>query len=199
MTAHRSQSLANLATAAVPLVILLGVLAGIGVVVRFLRSEGVERLQLRWRAVGVVGALLMFPFAVTETLPAAVSDLAPLLFVATLVVPVLRYDLWTIDSIIRRSAVHTFASPATVVENLVRATGEMLRLRYVAVRRGDRVLASYGALSDQVESWPLAHDGEYVGDLDVAPPHGVEAITSEDRQILATLAHMVAGPSAPRR
>ena len=181
----------NLSTAAVPVVILLGVLAGIGVVVRFLRSDGVERLQLRWRAVGVVGALLLFPFAVTETLPDAVLDVAPLLFVATLVVPVLRYDLWAIDSIIRRSAVHTFASPATVVENLVRATAEMLRLPYVAVRRGDRVLAAYGAPTDHVETWPLVQDGEAVGDLDAAPRHGFDSITDEDRQILTTLAQMV--------
>ncbi len=184
---------ADAATVAVPIVILLGVLAGLGVVVRFVRSTGVERLQLRWRAVGVVGSLLLFPFAVTETLPDAVSDVGPTLFVATLVVPVLRYDLWTIDSIIRRSAVHLASSPGTVVQNLVRATAEMLRLSHVAVRRGDRVLACYGTRNGRVESWPLVHEGETVGHLDVTPPHGVPALSEEDRQILATIAHMVAG------
>jgi signal transduction histidine kinase len=183
----------NLATAVVPLVILLGVVAGIGVVLRFLRATGVERLQLRWRAVGVLGALILFPFAVTETVPDAVSDMEPLLFVATLAVPVLRYDLWAIDSIVRRSAVHAFGSPATVLENLLRATAEMLRLPYVAVRRGDRVLASYGVPTGRVETWPLRQDGEPLGDMEVAPRHGLESVTEEDRRIIATLAQMVSG------
>jgi signal transduction histidine kinase len=183
----------NLAAVGVPVVILLGAIAGLGVVVRFLRSDGVERLQLRWRAVGVVAALLLFPFAVTETLPDAVSDVEALLFVTTLVVPVLRYDLWAIDSIIRRSAVSTFASPATVVDNMVRATAEMLHLPYVAVRRGDRVLASYGAATSSVQTWPLVHDGEPVGDLVAAPRHGFDSIAGPDRQVLATLAQLVGG------
>ena len=136
---------------------------------------------------------MLLPFAVTETLPDAVLDVEPLLFVATLVVPVLRYDLWAIDSIIRRSAVATFDSPATVVDNTVRATAERLQLPYVAVRRGDRVLASYGAATDAVETWPMLHDGESVGDLVAAPRHGVAAFVEPDRRIMATLAQLVGG------
>ena len=56
----------------------------------------------------------------TETLPDWVSDLAPLLFVVTLAVPVLRYDLWAIDTLIRRSAAYTMSSSGTVVENMLR-------------------------------------------------------------------------------
>jgi signal transduction histidine kinase len=183
----------DLAAAAVPVVILLGVMAGIGVLVRYVRAEGLERLQLRWRAVGVVGALLLFPLAVAEVLPDAVGDIEPLVFVATLVVPVLRYDLWAIESIVRRSAVATFDAPATVVENTVRATAEMLRLRYVAVRRRGHVLASYGAASEDVATWPLLHDGDSVGELVAAPRHGFSAFSEADRRILATVAQLVGG------
>jgi signal transduction histidine kinase len=188
---------ANATQLAIPTVILLGILAGIGVVVRFLRSDGVERLQLRWRAVGVLGSLALFPLVVTEALPGVaddvVSDLAPLWFVATLVVPVLRYDLWAIDSIVRRSAAATFAPPATVVQSMVHATAEMLRLPHVAVRHGDRVLASHGEAGGTVEAWPLLLDGESVGALVATPRHGFDAIADADRQVLATLAQLVGG------
>ncbi|GAB3197812.1 hypothetical protein GCM10027062_10430 [Nocardioides hungaricus] len=190
--------IANLTVVAVPVVILLGIVAGIGVVVRFVRSEGVERLQLKWRAVGVVGALALFPLVVTEVLPTVVEDViqdvAPLWFVTTLVVPVLRYDLWAIDSIIRRSAVATFASPATVVENTVRVAAEMLRLPYLAIRRDGRVLASCGAAPNStIETWPVLLDGETVGELMAAPRHGFDQIAGPDRQVLATIAQLVGG------
>ena len=180
-----------------PLVILLGILAGLGVVVRYARAVGVEQLQLRWRAVGVVVSLALFPLVVSESLPATVADvitdLEPLLFVATLAVPVLRYDLWAIDSIIRRSAVSTFASPSTALESTVRATAQLLRLPYVGVRSGGRVLASYGIPSDAVESWPLVVDGQTVGELDAAPRHGLNAIDATDRQVLGTVGQLVGG------
>lgn len=89
-----------------PVVVLLGLVAGLGVVVRFRRAVGIERQQLKWRATGVVGALALFPLAVTERLGPAVDALDAWLFVATIVVPVVRYRLWTIDTIIRRSVVY---------------------------------------------------------------------------------------------
>lgn len=178
---------------AVPAVILLGLLAGIGVVVRCVRSSGLERKQLQWRAAGVVGALALFPFAVTETLPIWVSDLAPLLFVVTLAVPVLRYDLWAIDTLIRRSAGYALSSDGSVVENLVRAAAEMLKLPYVAVVRNELVLASYGETSELLEEWPLVHQGEQVAVLAAAAPHGLAVIGDRDRQALATLAQLITG------
>jgi signal transduction histidine kinase len=183
----------NAFTIGVPLVILLGVLAGLGVVVRCVRAEGLERKQLEWRAAGVLVALALFPFAVTETLPDWVSDVAPLLFVVTLAVPVLRYELWAIDTLIRRSAAYTMTSSGTVVENMLRAVAEMLRLPYVAVRRVDGVLASYGAATDDVESWPLVDQEEPVGVLVAAPRRGLASLDERDRQVLATLARLVAG------
>jgi signal transduction histidine kinase len=87
-----------------PLVVLLGLFAGVGVVIRYRRAEGIERQQLKWRAAGVVGALVLFPFAVAESIDVGLVD--SLLFALTLVIPVLRYRLWAIDTILRRSAVY---------------------------------------------------------------------------------------------
>ena len=156
----------------IPVVILLGVLAGLGVIVRCLAAEGLERQQLEWRAAGVAYGLLLFPFAVTESLPEWLADLEPLLLVLTLVIPVLRYDLWAIDTLIRRSAVYTLAATGSIVENMMRAVAEMLRLPYVAVRREAGVLASYGEETAQVEVWPLVHQGERLGTLVAAPGEG---------------------------
>ena len=183
----------NLAQVATPIVILLGVVAGLGVVARYFRSDGVERLQLKWRAIGVVGAVALFPFAVTEALPDAAFDVWPLLFVATLVVPVLRYDLWAIDSIIRRSSAAMFESPSGVVHNMVRSAGEILHLPYVAVRRGDRVLASYGEPNTTVEVWPLGDEHDPDGELVASPRHGFVALGDTDRLVLNTVAQLVDG------
>ncbi len=92
--------------AAIPLVILVGIIAGLRIVRLAWKATGVERDQLRWRAYGVVLSLALFPFAVTETLPLAVNLADGLLFTITLVIPILRYRLWAIDNIIRRSAAY---------------------------------------------------------------------------------------------
>jgi signal transduction histidine kinase len=89
-----------------PLVVLGGLVAGIGVVVRCFRATGVERQQLKWRAAGVVLSLTLFPLAVTERLAGFVDAADSTIFVATLAIPVVRYQLWAIDTIIRRSAAY---------------------------------------------------------------------------------------------
>ncbi|MGH3384418.1 MAG: sensor histidine kinase [Nocardioidaceae bacterium] len=91
---------------AVPLVILVGIIAGLRIVRLAWTATGIERDQLRWRAFGVVLALVLFPLAVTEALPLAVNLIDGLLFTATLVIPIVRYRLWAIDTIIRRSAAY---------------------------------------------------------------------------------------------
>jgi len=88
----------------IPLTILLGLLAGLGVVRRAWAATGIERDQLQWRAFGVVLALALFPLAVTDVLPTTVAALDGVFFVATLVIPIVRYRLWAIDAIIRRSS-----------------------------------------------------------------------------------------------
>jgi signal transduction histidine kinase len=93
-------------TAAIPFVILVGIIAGLSVVRRAWTATGIERDQLKWRAFGVVLSLALFPIAVTEALPLAVNLADGLLFTTTLVIPIVRYRLWAIDNIIRRSAAY---------------------------------------------------------------------------------------------
>ncbi|MFD7877741.1 sensor histidine kinase [Streptomyces sp. NPDC059766] len=98
-----------------PVVVGLGLIAGIGVVVRFARAEGIARQQLKWRAVGVIVALVLFPLAVTEQLPSLLNTVDTVLFVLTLVLPVLRYRLWSIDTILRRSLVYGAVTAVLVI------------------------------------------------------------------------------------
>jgi two-component system NarL family sensor kinase len=99
-------------TAIVPAVILLGLLAGLRVVRRAWTVTGIERYQLRWRAYGVVLSLLLFPFVVANVLPVLANALDGLLFVTTLAIPVVRYRLWAIDTVIRRSAAYAVVTIA---------------------------------------------------------------------------------------
>jgi signal transduction histidine kinase len=185
---------ANALTVGVPVLILLGVLAGLGVVVRCIKASGLERRQLQWRAAGVIAGLALFPFVVTGVVPEWVSYLDPFVFVATLVIPVLRYDLWAIDSIIRRSATYTMASPGSVLANTVRAAAEMLRLPYLAVERDSSVLAAHGEFSGTaVCTWPLVHAGAQTGELVAAPRFGTDRLDDRDAQVLATIAELLAG------
>jgi signal transduction histidine kinase len=131
-----------------PLVILLGLIAGIGVVVRCWRATGIERQQLKWRAAGVVVGLALFPLAVTEHLGAVSNYLDGSLFVATLAIPVLRYRLWAIDTIIRRSAVY-----ATVTVVLVGCY--VLITAVVAGMVPERVAASIAAVGVALAVLPI--------------------------------------------
>jgi len=97
---------ASALTVAIPLVILVGIIAGLSVVRRAWKATGIERDQLRWRAFGVVLSLALFPIAVTEALPLAVNLVDGLLFTTTLVIPIVRYRLWAIDNVIRRSVAY---------------------------------------------------------------------------------------------
>jgi signal transduction histidine kinase len=76
---------------------------------------------------------------------------------------------------------------------MMRAVAEMLRLPYVAVRRESGVLASYGEPTEHVEEWPLEHQGEHVGTFVAAPRRGLTSLDEQDRQVLATVAQLVAG------
>jgi two-component system NarL family sensor kinase len=97
-----------------PVVVLLGLVAGLGVVARFVRARGITRQQLKWRAVGVIAALALFPLAVTEKL-GPIDALDSPLFVLTLAIPVLRYRLWAIDTILRRSVAYALITAVLVL------------------------------------------------------------------------------------
>jgi two-component system NarL family sensor kinase len=109
-----AQPIANVLQIAVPLIVLLGLIAGLRIVVLARRAEGIERRQLQWRAFGVLFSLALFPFAVSDVLPSFIDCLDGVLFVATLAIPVLRYRLWEIDTIIRRSAVYILVTVVLV-------------------------------------------------------------------------------------
>ena len=88
-----------------PITVLLGLVAGIGVIVRWRRARGIERQQLTWRVVGIVIAILLFPVAVLSSV-GVFARLDVLFFVLTLALPVLRYRLWSIDTLVRRSVAY---------------------------------------------------------------------------------------------
>ncbi len=100
----------------VPLLILLGALAGIGVIVRCFKASGIERNQLQWRAAGAAASLVLFPLTVAGAIPTAASVVEPLVFVATLVIPVLRYQLWSGVPMPRRRRVGLLVSRRTLIE-----------------------------------------------------------------------------------
>jgi hypothetical protein len=103
--------IADATLAIAPLVVLAGLMAGLGVVARYRRSHGIERQQLKWMTVGVLVSLALFPFAVTEVSWLDLVDIfGSLLCVTTLAIAVLRYRLWAIDTIVRRSAAYAIVT-----------------------------------------------------------------------------------------
>jgi signal transduction histidine kinase len=110
---------ANASLVVIPVVILLGVLAGLGVIVRYFKATDIERKQLQWRAAGVVASLVLFPLAVSGVVggaSGAAGALAPLVFVSTLAIPVLRYQLWAGDPLPRRRRLGPLVSRRTLIE-----------------------------------------------------------------------------------
>ncbi len=106
----------NASIVLIPLVILLGAVAGIGVIVRCFKASGTERKQLEWRAAGAAVTLVLFPLAVADALPTGADVVGPLILVATLLIPVLRYQLWSGDPMPHRRKVGPFVSRRTLIE-----------------------------------------------------------------------------------
>ena len=127
-------------------------------------------------------------------MPSATSSRC--VFVATLVVPVLRYDLWAIDSIIRRLG---GLRPSTRPRDRGRAPVRADRGDAAAPRTSPCVAAtgcspSYGAPTDDVEAWPLvARRRPRRRARGGAPTRHRAAFTEPDRRILATVAQLVGG------
>ena len=109
-------SVGNASLVLIPLLILLGILAGIGVIVRCLKATGIERAQLQWRAAGAAISLVLFPFSFAGLTSGAYGALAPLVFVSTLAIPVLRYQLWSGHRPPRRRRVGPVVSRRTLIE-----------------------------------------------------------------------------------
>ena len=134
-----------------------GLVAGIGVVVRCARASGIERQQLKWRAAGVVLALALFPLAVTERLDGAVALARQHgASCATLAIPMVRYRLWAIDTIIRRSAVYAVVTIVLVAGFAGDRRGRRragLRAGRVQRRRGGRRAGGHPGPAGAASGW----------------------------------------------
>ena len=135
-----------------PMVVLLTLVAGIGVVIRFFRAEGLVRQQLKWRAVHVMAALVLFPLAVGPGL-GPLDRIDNTVFVLTIAIPVLRYRLWAIDTILRRSAAYaivTVVLAAGYVGVAVAGT-RLVSERFGAVVAAVGVAAAFAPLRDRAQ------------------------------------------------
>lgn len=97
-------------------------------VVRFVRSRGVERAQLKWFLLGVAvaGVLWVGPFGPW-------SMVGPVVVVATIVLAILRYRLYDIDRVISRTTSYAIV------------TGVVLATYLVVVATASRLLPRSGA------------------------------------------------------
>jgi signal transduction histidine kinase len=94
----------------------LTVAAAAALVVRYRRAAHVERQQLRWVAAAVALLAVAAPLAATGGGGAAlVEGVAYLLLPAAVLVAVLRYRLWDLGLVVRRSAVYALASGLLLV------------------------------------------------------------------------------------
>jgi signal transduction histidine kinase len=125
---------------AVPMMLVAGLGAMISVFVRFRRSRGDERQQIKWFA--AAAALTVVSITVFEVLPSAegglpgvITALAPLLVLQTIPVAtgiaILRYRLYDIDVIINRTLVYGSLSVIVVglYVLLVGSLGALLQLQ----------------------------------------------------------------------
>jgi signal transduction histidine kinase len=100
-----------------PLLIVSAVLAALAaLVVRWRRSTGVERQQLKWILLGLVATVLLMVLARLAPLPLQepVAALAMLPLPGAIAVAALRYGLWEVEVVISRTLVHATVSAAAV-------------------------------------------------------------------------------------
>jgi signal transduction histidine kinase len=105
--ASQTQNVLALAAVLAPLIAAI-VVSVAAVVVRFARSEGEERLQLKWFAVAaVLVAATLIPSVVTDSVVAAVlSNLAFLCLWVAIGIAVLKYRLYGIDVVISKAVLY---------------------------------------------------------------------------------------------
>jgi signal transduction histidine kinase len=119
----------------------VGALCVVSVVVRFRRSEGVERQQLKWVGVAAAGVpLSVIALAVSSLFSkqamSASGDVLWLFYAlilpASVVVAVTRYRLWDLDLLLNRTAVYGAVSAVLVATY----AAVVLLLSHVVVRAG---------------------------------------------------------------
>ncbi len=103
------------------------VLSGLSLIWRFRHAAGEERQQLKWLAYAAVLAILFFGFwavvpASNDPLITAISDMVLSLvlvaFAAAIGIAILRYRLYDIDLLIRRTLIYSVLSAALVLTYL---------------------------------------------------------------------------------
>jgi two-component system, NarL family, sensor kinase len=117
-----------------PLFVLLPalmVVSGGSLVLRYRRAGAEERQQLRWVGCAVLLLALAAPLAATGDGGALLEGAAYLLLPAAVVVAVLRYRLWDLGLVVRRSVAYLLASGALLVVYVgtVTVTQELFRGR----------------------------------------------------------------------
>jgi two-component system NarL family sensor kinase len=102
-----------------------------------------------------------------------------------------RGDPYTVISVLARRLEETL-TPAAMLPTLVETAGQALRLPYVAVELDHggiaETAAAYGHPVGVLLRLPLAHRGDRVGSLLVAPRSPRDGLNAEDRHVLAEVA-----------
>ena len=130
---------------------LVALLCAFSVVVRFRRARGAERQQLKWFAYGagqlavLTAVALLLPDAWDRWVPLGLSDLifavSPALIPVTIAIAILRYRLYEIDPLIRRTLVYGVLTAllGAVYAVLVLSLGQL-----------------FGRIGAQTPSWAVA-------------------------------------------
>jgi hypothetical protein len=92
---------------------LLQVLAVVSLVLRFRRSTGIERQQMKWMALGVACVAATWP-AETLGAPRWIQAIPTFVVIAAIVIAVTRYRLYEIDRVISRTVSYALLSAALV-------------------------------------------------------------------------------------
>ena len=135
-----------------PLILALSVVAMVAVVMRFRRSRGVERQQIKWFA---YGALIGIPLGLPAELPfwGPILELVqpPLLF-GGLAVGIFRYRLYDIDRLLNRTLVYGLL---TVSLAATYGAGVLLGGRLVSGGRSDSLVVAAATLAVAAVFQPL--------------------------------------------
>ena len=96
--------------------------AAAAVVIRFRRSQGVERLQMRWFCVGAIGTIAAF--ALMLSMVVLTGDVGPTALLTSLLpicagIAILRYRLFDIDRVISRTVAYVVVTAVVVAPYLV--------------------------------------------------------------------------------
>jgi hypothetical protein len=98
--------------------------AAASVIIRYRRSQGIERLQMRWFFVGAVSAIVAFALMVSMTI--LTGDVGPSVVLMSLLpicagIAILRYRLFDIDRVISRTVTYAVVTALVVAPYLALA------------------------------------------------------------------------------